>query len=210
MTTEEIQKTYLQYENAHNYFNHRGIKTDEPIMSIKNFERKILEDSLVTVSDTTAGIKLVLTLPGRKFSNIDAQSESKIRSIIKATKYNLRELIYIVDPSFVEGTGYNNMIKAIKKLSVDFPDIWFQIRPRSVLYFNIPKCSAVPKHERISEQDAIKKDINFLYIELNDLPCIKESDPACFWEGARAGEIIKIYNYSRVVVIIDNHRRVVL
>lgn len=210
MTTEEIQRTYLQYENAHNYFEHRGLKPDDQIMSIKNFERKILEDSFVSVSDSNSGIKLILTLPGRKFSNIDTQMESKIKSIIKATKYKLHEIIYIVDPSFVEGTAYNNMLKYTKKLSTEFPEIWFQIRPRSILYFNIPLCSAVPTHERIPDQAAIKETLTRDYIELSDLPGIKEFDPGCFWEGARAGEIIKIYRYSRIVVEIDIYRKVVL
>lgn len=182
---------YNLYLNVLEFTKHRFGKTFDPIDKREFKEQYKVSGYISIVFDK---IKILLLNDKGKYTSLGADTKKLAKEKLKEIKFSEIIIIMSID---LRGASAPSNLESIRKFREDeaFANTWIQVRPKNNFLVVIPKSKWVPKHERILDQVKLKKDIS-LWNQVLSNPRIDEYDPPIMWEGAKAGELVKVYRPS--------------
>lgn len=209
-------ETVIIFRNIAPFFESRGAVMIHGTLDENEFVQTMMEDGFYVFvgefrdKNRDKDVKLSVYVPhfehdDARVAAIKTRIESNVPERVKMRAADL----YANNEFYILSNNITNKHEELAKiLSAQYENLRMKFIPYTTLMFNIPAMYAAAKHS-IATYSQIQEFNGKLSIN-EHLPEIKETDPMCYWIGARRGDIIRVERdtYASGVSIV--HRKVVV
>ena len=174
---------YEVYQNIFEMIKYRQLTTQTPKIDENLLRETLRRNQEISIDAGETIFIMTWTDPNTKFADY-------YKIINKAIKNNSRastKRISLIGNIKVEDN--KDILKILKKLEEDWPDIYVDFISYEQIQINWPQCSAYIPHRVLPEDDENIKYIKETHLEM---PRIRMNDTGCLWCGGKPKDIIEI------------------
>lgn len=218
------QTIYNIYKNIHVFYSYRNLTSIDSLITNEELnasiqrnkyiilkaihqddiaEKKKVEEMILSKSkkiDTDVRVYYTIIL----YPNTDFDSKrSEFKKILNLVTYPKSD-VFIISSSKI-GTHMQKFINKLNEVQEEQKIYSYEYPLFKTI---VPEYSLAPKYKILSK-DEIKKQLESVYINIQSLPKILDTDPQMIWIGAKEGQVVQyeylsevtIYNIGYAIVI---------